>query len=412
MMTSAYLGTAHSLPEHVPMSGDAALRLEVATRCFDPPRELLAPYSIHPGIVGLLTEEELDENILFLGEDSFRREEFLVGGLLALPYRELVTLVADGGVGKSLLATDLALSIAAGRDFLGQETRSGTALYLDFEQERSTASRRLRKLSTQAGIERRTLNQSFRYRNFKSRGTNLFEVEGEILDLAARVRPDIIVLDSWAAATGIDSNDERDVNRAFNVLKKFLKWGTVFILAHPSDGGVRAKADQMKPSGHRQQRQQPRLIYGLVGQAGANRLTLGVSKTNEPLERTIFKLERIDTLVGQGLRHVLLDEDRGSNEAKEGMPQEGPRLPKHLEFIRDTVKSRGQVTREEMRSMLVERGMTASTADKALRRQQLESISKWVQLVPDEHDSRSKRLVWHGKMIVPIAENTGQTPVR
>lgn len=412
MLTTAYPDSLPLLTQPVPMSDDAAFRLKVAPQCFDPVEGQAAPYAMHPGIASLLTEEELDENILFLDEGSFGKKECLVGGLLDVPYRELVTLVADGGVGKSLLAADLAFSVAAGSAFLGQETRPGTALYLDFEQERSTMLRRLRKLATEAKVDLPTLDRSFHYRNFTSRGETLQDVGEQVLELAARVQPDLIVLDSWASALQIDSNDEGRVNPALNVLKKFLKWGTVLTLAHLSDGGVNVPADQMKPSGNRQQRNQPRRIYGLRAKPTENYLTLGISKTNEPVERTQFKIERVDTLDGKGLKHVLLDEDGGSNGGKVGMQQEGQRLPERLEFIRDTVKTRGQVARKEMHSKLVEWGMTASTAEKALSSKQLEPIYPWVRLVPDEQDSRSKKLVWREKVILPIAENTGQTSIR
>src|SRR5713226_4557614 len=61
-----------------------------------------------------------------------------------LPRGSLALLVAYPKVGKSTLATQLAVAVAQGRDFLGRLTQPGGVLYVVAEERRDDVMRRLR----------------------------------------------------------------------------------------------------------------------------------------------------------------------------------------------------------------------------------------------------------------------------
>src|SRR5438552_8528333 len=57
--------------------------------------------------------------------------EHIVGGLL--PPRSVNILVGDSGIGKSPLAYQLGMCVAAGTPFLGMPVKPGKVLFIDFE---------------------------------------------------------------------------------------------------------------------------------------------------------------------------------------------------------------------------------------------------------------------------------------
>lgn len=393
------MSTAASPQYTIAITGD----LPILAPHFNPAPRLATDYRMHPALSASMTPEELDENFLLLDEAAWGAEEQLVGGCLDIPYRSLVTLVAYAGTGKSYLAADLALCVAAGRLFLGQETRPGTVLYIDFEQHRLEMLKRLHKLAREAEVDLPALAGRFHYRNFTERGDTFSTLQGSLLSECEQYKPDLIVLDSWGTSMGVDSNDEHSVNEALTHLKPFLRYGTVFVLAHPSEAGSTSAANRMKPSGHSQQRNQPRRIYGLSQKPGQRHLQLGVSKTNGSGELWIRNLYRTDTLNGQGLKHELQEPDKAPATATPDVGAEVPHLAEPLGFIMETVRERGKISREAMKALLQERGLSMNMADRALREGQLKPIARHVKVERDPANSKKKLLVWHEPLRLPLA---------
>lgn len=75
-----------------------------------------------------------------------------------IPLRQATLLTGKGGVGKSLLAQQLATCIAVGIPFLGLETRRANALYLSCEDDREELWRRQRAICATLGITLRDLD--------------------------------------------------------------------------------------------------------------------------------------------------------------------------------------------------------------------------------------------------------------
>jgi RecA-family ATPase len=59
-----------------------------------------------------------------------------------IPGRNATLLFGDGGTGKSLMALQLAVAVAAGRTWLGMHPKAGTAMFLTAEDERAELHRR------------------------------------------------------------------------------------------------------------------------------------------------------------------------------------------------------------------------------------------------------------------------------
>ncbi len=77
----------------------------------------------------LLLPDEVDR----ICAQEHRKGEGLVAGLIAR--RSVSILVGDSGLGKSPLAYQLGICVAAGLPFLGMETKSGNVVYVDYENE-------------------------------------------------------------------------------------------------------------------------------------------------------------------------------------------------------------------------------------------------------------------------------------
>jgi hypothetical protein len=76
---------------------------------------------------GLLQPDEVD----LICQQEHRKGKGLVAGFIAS--RSVSVLVGDSGLGKSPLAYQLGLCVAAGLPFLGMETKAGPVIYADYE---------------------------------------------------------------------------------------------------------------------------------------------------------------------------------------------------------------------------------------------------------------------------------------
>lgn len=84
-----------------------------------------------------------------IGINAFLRQEFPERKLLLapwLPQQGLVMLHAARGVGKTFFSLGIALSIAAGRDFLGWKAQKSRVLYIDGEMSAADMQERMKRL--------------------------------------------------------------------------------------------------------------------------------------------------------------------------------------------------------------------------------------------------------------------------
>lgn len=157
---------------------------------------------------------------------------YVVKGLIAP--RDLVLMVAKPGGGKSALAPAIGYAVAQGRTVFGRRTKAGTVLYIPCEDPHGMRQRvHALKLThgdapdflTVAGV------------------SDLFSPDSPdpdgLHDLAAQMRPALIVIDTLAAAwRGIDENEGADMARVIKTSRHLADEGcAVMLLCHPAKAG-------------------------------------------------------------------------------------------------------------------------------------------------------------------------------
>ncbi len=174
--------------------------------------------------------------------------EFLVDGWLARGTAAL--LVGEDGVGKSLMAQQLATCIATGRSFLGLDVVQAAALYITCEDDENELWRRQRAINQMIGVPVDAgpviLSSLVGYMGvelgyYDQRDTfQLSPVAQGIVTAAKDRRAGLIVLDNLAHLFPGNENVRRDVAVFCAALERIAidANATVLMLAHPSKGGA------------------------------------------------------------------------------------------------------------------------------------------------------------------------------
>ena len=166
--------------------------------------------------------------------------------------RGVVTgLYGDGGVGKSLLAQQLATSVALGLPWLGLDTVPGRAVAVFCEDEADELHRRQQAINATLGVEPANL-ENLRLLSRLGDDNTLFAFDGDRghttpffdrLDATCRAfKPALLILDTAADLFGGNENDRPKV-RAFigACLGRLARdhQAAVLLCAHPSAAGLR-----------------------------------------------------------------------------------------------------------------------------------------------------------------------------
>jgi RecA-family ATPase len=170
---------------------------------------------------------------------------------MTLPLHQATLLTGKGGVGKSLLAQQLATRIALGLPFLGKETRQANALYLTCEDDADELHGRQNAICKALGVKMADLAGCLFLSTLAGKTGNhlaTFSTSG-ILDVGTRYREveqfalgnsvGFIVLDNASHLMIGDHNDLSTVAAFLGLLNGLaLKIeGAVSILHHPNKGG-------------------------------------------------------------------------------------------------------------------------------------------------------------------------------
>lgn len=167
-----------------------------------------------------------------------------------IPLRQVTILNGDGGVGKSLLALQIAAAGAMAVDTLNVAPFSGRTLYVGAEDEAEEFHRRLADIAASHGKELddlymfrllpladqdALLSVPDRFGNMQA--TPLF---GKIVEFACEFRPRLIVLDTAADLFGGDEIKRGQVRQFIGMLRQVAISldCAVVLLAHPSVAGM------------------------------------------------------------------------------------------------------------------------------------------------------------------------------
>ena len=173
--------------------------------------------------------------------------EWLVPDLI--PHRNVTLLGGDGGAGKSLLALQLAVSVVAGKHWIGRAVTQGPALVVSAEDDGDELHRRLADITQAAGVRFADL-APMTIRSLAGEDallaietavslteTALYE---ELARQAEADRPRLIALDTLADLFPGNENERTKVRQFIGILRRLAIRAdcAVLLLGHPSLTGL------------------------------------------------------------------------------------------------------------------------------------------------------------------------------
>lgn len=167
-----------------------------------------------------------------------------------IPDRNVTLFTGDGGVGKSLLALQMAVAAATGMPWLGMSVAADSAFYLSAEDDREELHRRLAAISIAEDVPisdmeklqlwsiagESALLSDLGKNSYTLRPTPLFE---RLLAWLLERRPKLVVLDTLADLFGGNENERSHARQFIAMLRKLAIEAecSVLLLAHPSLNG-------------------------------------------------------------------------------------------------------------------------------------------------------------------------------
>ena len=203
----------------------------------------------------LITSAKFDVVSLasFAGQDVPERR-WIVNDLI--PANNVADLSGDGGTGKSLLALQLAASVATGRSWLGLGVERGAVLYLSCEDGIDEIRRRVAPILTSMGLEEADLIDLTVADLTVAEGTELADATtgklamtalyANLVDHIAKAMPKLVIVDTRADAFGGSEIDRIQVRTFVRNLRKLCIEHdlSVLMLSHPSVGGMNSGSGQ------------------------------------------------------------------------------------------------------------------------------------------------------------------------
>jgi RecA-family ATPase len=173
-------------------------------------------------------------------------QEWIVRDLI--PARDITTLGGDGGVGKSLLALQLAVAIATGAPWIGLGVTRGRAVYLSGEDGVDEVHRRLHKLAPDLAALRDLFVLPLAGRDAMlaepdQKGVlRTTKVYSALRGVLTELRPDLLIIDNLIDTFAGDEIKRLHARQFVTYLRDLcLSFGaTVLMLYHPSAEGLRS----------------------------------------------------------------------------------------------------------------------------------------------------------------------------
>lgn len=162
----------------------------------------------------------------------------LIHGLLR--QGETMNIISAPKIGKSWLATDLALAVCTGRTWLGSfATETGDVLLLDNELHCETSAHRIPKVAAARGIELSELSGRFFVQNLRGQLRDIFGLHEYFSELKSGSFR-LIILDAFYRFMPVDKdeNDNGTMANIYNYLDAYAqRLGCSFVLIHHTSKG-------------------------------------------------------------------------------------------------------------------------------------------------------------------------------
>ena len=179
-----------------------------------------------------------------------------------MPQNTVTLLGGDGGTGKSLLALQLAVAVAADAPWLGRKVSAGSAIYMSAEDETDELHRRLSDILRCSAEPRTTTPRVSRCARWRARTcswaadipASLALTTSQLFrELEQRARDDgpaLIVIDTLADVYPANENDRAKVRQFVGILRGLAirQQCAVILLAHPSLSGPRVRVGHVPGS--------------------------------------------------------------------------------------------------------------------------------------------------------------------
>lgn len=161
---------------------------------------------------------------------------------------ETCNVIAATKIGKSWLASDMALAVATGRPWLKRmDTKQGAVIYIDLELDPETFANRLNIIADKRELKIDELNDSFFPVCLRAQGHNINSI-GAVIDQikATGINVSMVVLDAWyrLIPEGVSENDNAAMMAMYNRLDQYAKQldSAFVVVHHSSKGGQAGKA--------------------------------------------------------------------------------------------------------------------------------------------------------------------------
>jgi DNA-binding transcriptional ArsR family regulator len=163
-----------------------------------------------------------------LMQKEFPKQKFIVDGLIPVG---LCMIAGAPKLGKSWATLDLALSVAAGRPFLGRETTQGAVLYLGLEDQERRLQDRLRLMGPDMDWTDLPLDVATAIEAVDDGGFELIEEW-----LRGAENPRLVVVDVWGRFSSRESTAKNEYERLTHTLQPLQAlahtYGVTLMLVH------------------------------------------------------------------------------------------------------------------------------------------------------------------------------------
>lgn len=164
--------------------------------------------------------------------------KYVVDGLI--PCGAITVMFGDGGVGKSLLSTYIAVAVTNGRQAFERGTSTGTVLYIDTEMDADEFKRRVDRIACGMGVT--NVSQDLKYVQLAGTLTSTLAHPSFRAWIEENI-PTLIIIDSLALGAA-DVDLERSSDTVM-LMRQIEKLGTVLVIDHVAkpqvDGGFQKK---------------------------------------------------------------------------------------------------------------------------------------------------------------------------